>query len=78
MKRDCGKGELIPFVWKVLSCKGMDDRERCSIHKTEEEAIAAFDKRKVELSQIKFSNVRLYVGDKQGYLNCIDSWVEGV
>lgn len=74
MKRDCGKGELIPDAWDLAYCSGPFDREfRCRYH-DQAEAEKAFEAQRNNLARIPYSDVRLYVGDKEGYKNCILYW----
>jgi hypothetical protein len=75
MKRDCGTGELIPVRFEVVSCKGTNDKEKESRHATLVEALAEYNHRTAMLHDIKCSDVRLYAKDKQGYANCIKSWM---
>jgi hypothetical protein len=72
MKRDCGEGDLYPTHWIVKYCIGTKDEE----HSTEKlgsvsMAMRAFLAKEEELRSKPYSNVRLYAGDKEGYLNCI-------
>jgi hypothetical protein len=71
MKRDCGQGELIPIMWEVVSCKGMDDKETVSKFNLPIDAAKEFVRVFEELKNISYSNVRLYATDKQNYSNCI-------
>jgi hypothetical protein len=74
MKRDCGPGDLIPYKWEVVSCKGMSDDETKSTHDTLELAKIEFEKRLLDVKETNCSNIRLYVKDKKGYMNCIRHW----
>jgi hypothetical protein len=75
MKRDNGKGELVPAGYEVVSCSGPSDHETVSSHATLEFALAVYEATKATLKTTKGSDVRLYVKDKQGYMNCIKSWI---
>jgi len=69
MKRDCGKGELIPTAWLVVSCTGIADHEAELSFTTRAEAEISFHEILQQL--VPYSNVRLYARDKQGYENCM-------
>ena len=73
--RDCDpmKRELIPSVWEVVHCKGEDGRDLVTTHKSEDEALQEYQRILGEIKTIPCSNVRLYVGDKEGYRNCLMS-----
>ena len=70
MKRDCGKGELIPVAFIVRISTGKNDTETRTKFASLAEAIGAFDK---ALGSIKepHSAVALYAKDRAGYENCI-------
>jgi len=74
MKRDCGKGELVPAYWRVLYCASESDKEGKHDKLTKDEALKIFDDLCKILKDNKFADVRLYVCDKQGYANCVRSW----
>lgn len=67
MKRDCGDGELVPYCYKIIYSPGTSDRE------VKIPATGIDDPRFEDiLSRLEaYGNVRLYVMDKQGYMNCI-------
>lgn len=71
MKRDCGPGELIPNKWVVVSTSGQNDCEHETRHDSMELALAEFERRLVHVLATKCSGVRLYIKDKQGYMNCV-------
>ncbi len=73
MKRDCGDGELCPIEWEVVSCIDQSDDETVTEYITFEEARKVYGSILPEL--IPRSNVRLYAKDKQGYANCILSYI---
>lgn len=74
MKRDCGQGELKPIAWEVVSTQGKSDDETVTSHATLDFALATYEAR-VALATMPCSNVRLYAKDKQGYANCIKSFI---
>ena len=74
MKRDCGSGELIPTKWVVVWDSGMNDNETESKHPSLEVANLAFEAKRTELAETNCSGVRLYICDKQGYMNCVKNW----
>jgi hypothetical protein len=69
MKRDCGKGDLIPYEWKLKYLLGDTDKELTRLangpNDPQFEQIAAM--------LPPCGNVRLYAYDRQGYANCIRS-----
>jgi len=69
MQRDCGKGRLIPHSYLILYCVGMDDTEQ------KETVSGPYSSRFDEILATlpPFSNIRLYVRDKQGWANCLYS-----
>ncbi len=69
MKRDCGKGELIPSNFVIKYYKGKADQELSKPATGPDDT--AFDTIQKELAPC--GNVRLYVCDKAGYCNCIRS-----
>jgi hypothetical protein len=71
MKRDYGKGELIPVEWEVVSCEDKSKKERVKSFKSEDEALEDF---KVRKSTLQCGSVRLYIKDKEGYCNCVLSY----
>lgn len=75
MKRDCGKGELIPIKFVIVSCVGQSDDEKEQEFNTLDFALSAYRAQVSILKDIKCSDVRLYIKDKQGYMNCIKSWI---
>lgn len=69
MKRDCGKGELIPIRYSISWNVGNTDKEQyrdISSHLSKD-----FDYILATLPPL--SNIRMYVHDKEGYCNCIRS-----
>lgn len=73
MKRDCGKGELVPYRYEIVHVVGRSDKE-FKTPVTATEADAKFEEILSRL--IPYSNIMLYALDKQGYANCIRSvWV---
>lgn len=75
MKRDCGQGELIPIKYVVVSCYGESDDETESSFDSLELALKNFEIQVENRKNVKCSNVRLYVKDKQNYMNCVKSWM---
>jgi hypothetical protein len=69
MKRDCGKGELIPIKWVVVSCFGQSDDEIES--KYDSLGAAQIEFNRIAKGLVNCSDVRLYAKDKQGYMNCV-------
>lgn len=69
MQRDCGKGELVPDHYMVKWCPDSGDRERKQKIIKQSEAIQFYEL--VVLNPL--GNARLYVCDKKGYANCIQS-----
>lgn len=69
MKRDCGKGELIPVAYEVVLATGQSDEESKWKFDSMVEAQKKFDE--LQATLVPCSSLRLYVKDKQGYANCI-------
>lgn len=69
MKRDCGKGELIPLNFLIKYHTGKADREQTKSATGPDDV--AFDTIQKELTP--YGDIRLYVRDKAGYCNCIRS-----
>ena len=69
MKRDCGKGELIPHRYEIVYHVGMSD------NKVKMPATGPNDPKFEEVLSrlIPHSHIMLYALDKQGYANCIRS-----
>lgn len=74
MKRDCGKGELIPIQWSVVWCKGRNDEENERHFSTLDTALELYHTLVEQLKSDPCSNIRLYIQDKAGYANCIMSF----
>lgn len=72
MKRDCGKGELVPVGFRVAYCKGMKDKEVMSKPiSTLEDALFTYNTILNDVKSEPFSDVRLYAEDRKKYMNCI-------
>ena len=75
MKRDHGPGELIISEYVVVFCSGKSDTEYESSHNTLDFALSVFDSRVDVLKDKPCSDVRLYIKDKKGYMNCMKTWM---
>jgi hypothetical protein len=71
MKRDCGKGELIPISWTVMVSEGQNDDEVEFNGLTFEAANQLFEEKAKHIGNC--SSVRMYCKDKKGYMNWIRS-----
>lgn len=69
MQRECGKGSLIPHKWVIKYYLDRHDKEYTK------PATGPDDPQFEQLLAIlrPCGDVRLYVADKQGYMNCIRS-----
>ena len=69
MKRDCGKGELIPIRFVIKYCPTKADKELSRLATgLNDPAYEA-----IQQTLVPYGNVRLYACDKAGYCNCIRS-----
>lgn len=71
MKRDCGKGDLIPIRWELVYSPPYSDKELVTKFKTLDEAMPSWNERSKIL--VACSNLRLYAVDKKGYANPVMS-----
>lgn len=76
MNRDCdNKNRLVPSWFQVIWCVGLDDKQhRSEKFKTYREATDFYKEVVEKLKNVVCSNVVIYVGNKQGYMNYVRSW----
>jgi len=66
---------MIPIKWVVVSCASISDEETEHEFNTKEFAMSAYRAQITKLRSTECSDVRLYCKDKQGYMNCMKSWI---
>ncbi len=77
MKRNSDpENDLVPAFFQVLHSVGLRDRViKSEKFKTLQEAEEVYVGLMALLKPIVFSNVGLYVGDAQGYMNCLKHFI---
>jgi len=74
---DCQKTRRLHLAYfEVVYCVGICDKEQVKRFSSEQtqEMLDFFTQKVNELRTIPFSNVRWYVADKKGYMNCFGAW----